>query len=81
MTPGSDFRHSPLLLHISTAARKPPHSDQSSAVWTGSRMIVSITTPDRIDALRKFLDEMKPSHRPIGAVLPLSATLGLPGGS
>jgi hypothetical protein len=48
---------------------------------TGSRMIVSITTTDRIEALRKFLDEMKPSHRPIGAVLPLSATLGLPGGS
>lgn len=48
---------------------------------TGSRMIVSITTADRIEALRKFLDEMKPSQRPIGAVLPLSATLGLPGGS
>ncbi|MGA0872480.1 MAG: hypothetical protein ACO3Y3_05380 [Phycisphaerales bacterium] len=48
---------------------------------TGSRMIVSITTTDRIEALRKFLDEMKPSHRPIGAVLPLTTTLGLPGGS
>src|ERR1700726_4680409 len=32
ITPGSDLRQAPLLLHISAALAKPPHSDQSSAV-------------------------------------------------
>ena len=36
ITPGFDFRQAPLLLHISTARSKPPHSDQSSPVSTGS---------------------------------------------
>ena len=30
------LRHAPLLLHISTAPVKPPHSDQSSSVFSGS---------------------------------------------
>ena len=46
---------------------------------TGSRMIVSITTTERVAALRTFIAEMKPSHRPIGAVLPVSGTIGLSG--
>src|ERR1700733_5952661 len=29
------LRHAPLLLHISTAPVKPPHSDQSSSVSSG----------------------------------------------
>ena len=32
MVPASNLRQWPLLLHISTALSKPPHSDQSSAV-------------------------------------------------
>ena len=32
MTPGSVFRHAPLLLHISTARPKPPQLDQSNPV-------------------------------------------------
>ena len=36
MTPGLLFRQVPLLLHISMAAEKPPHSDQSSWVSKGS---------------------------------------------
>ena len=36
MTLASDFRHAPLLLHISTAPLKPFQSDQSSAVSIGS---------------------------------------------
>src|SRR5262245_60352614 len=35
IVPASNLRHAPLLLHISTALSKPPHSDQSSAVTTG----------------------------------------------
>src|SRR5579862_6304353 len=35
ITPGSDLRQAPLLLHISAALAKPPHSDQSSAVSIG----------------------------------------------
>src|SRR5258706_3674288 len=31
MVPASNLRQCPLLLHISTALSKPPHSDQSSA--------------------------------------------------
>src|SRR5882672_711507 len=32
MVPTSNLRQWPLLLHISTALSKPPHSDQSSTV-------------------------------------------------
>src|SRR3954469_66724 len=32
MVPASNLRQWPLLLHISTALSKPPHSDQSSTV-------------------------------------------------
>src|SRR5882724_9228548 len=36
MTPGSDFLQAPLLLHISTALAKLPHSDQSSTLSSGN---------------------------------------------
>src|SRR3954447_26954668 len=36
ITPGSDLRQAPLLLHISAALAKPPHSDQSSTVSIGN---------------------------------------------
>src|SRR5438552_6667820 len=36
MTPGSRARQAPLLLHISVALAKPPHSDQSSAGSIGN---------------------------------------------
>src|SRR3984893_13742232 len=36
ITPGSDLRQAPLLLHISAALAKPPQSDQSNAVSTGT---------------------------------------------
>lgn len=48
---------------------------------TGSRILVSVTTRDRIEAIRGFIDQMKPGERPIGAVLPVESTLGLPDGS
>src|SRR6202011_2282418 len=35
IAPDSLLRHAPLLLHISTAPVKPPHSDQSSWVSSG----------------------------------------------
>ena len=35
MVPPASFRQVPLLLHISTAPPKPPHSDQSRAVLSG----------------------------------------------
>src|SRR3954468_15316968 len=35
ITPGSDLRQAPLLLHISAALANDPHSDQSSAVSSG----------------------------------------------
>src|SRR6202035_89766 len=36
ITPGSDLRQAPLLLHISAALAKPPHSDQSSTLSSGN---------------------------------------------
>src|SRR5207302_914839 len=36
MTPGSDLRQAPLLLHISAALAKPPHSAQSRTVSSGT---------------------------------------------
>ena len=45
---------------------------------TGSRILLSVTTRDRIEAVRSFIAEMKADQRPIGAVLPVESTLGLP---
>lgn len=44
---------------------------------TGSRMIVSIATRDSIDALMRFIDDMPPDLRPVGAVIPIERTVGL----
>lgn len=48
---------------------------------TGSRVILSITTRDRVAALERFIAEMRPDQRPIGGVLPLLSSIGLPGGA
>ncbi|MBU3727894.1 MAG: hypothetical protein FGM37_01395 [Phycisphaerales bacterium] len=44
---------------------------------TGSRMIVSIATRDSIDSLMRFIDDMPPDLRPVGAVIPIERTVGL----
>ncbi|MDZ4829453.1 MAG: hypothetical protein SGJ09_04545 [Phycisphaerae bacterium] len=44
---------------------------------TGSKLIVAITSADRIAALGRYLAEMRADLRPIGAVLPLASVLGL----
>ena len=43
---------------------------------TGSRMLVSVTTPDRIDGLLRYFDQLRPEQRPVGAVLPVEAVIG-----
>lgn len=45
---------------------------------TGSRMIVSVATRESVDALMKFIDDLPPELRPVGAVLPIERTIGLP---
>ncbi len=43
---------------------------------TGSRMLVSVATPDRIESLLRYLDLLRPEQRPVGAVLPVEAVIG-----
>ena len=43
---------------------------------TGSRMLVSVTTPDRIEGLLRYFDQLRPEQRPVGAVLPVEAVIG-----
>ena len=43
---------------------------------TGSRMLVSVTTPDRIEGLLRYFDKLRPEQRPVGAVLPVEAVIG-----
>jgi hypothetical protein len=38
---------------------------------TGSRVVISLTTLEVIDSLRKFISEMHPDDRPIAIVLPV----------
>lgn len=44
---------------------------------TGSKLVLAITSADRIAALGRFLAEMRADLRPIGAVLPLTSVFGL----
>ncbi|MFO0828047.1 MAG: hypothetical protein U0572_07840 [Phycisphaerales bacterium] len=44
---------------------------------TGSKVIVSVTTPALIQRLGRYLDEMRADLRPIGAVISLGAVFGL----
>ncbi len=44
---------------------------------TGSRMIFSLTTLNRIEAMRRFVQEMHPDHQPILVVLPVETVFGL----
>ena len=43
---------------------------------TGSRMLVSVTTTDRIEGLLRYFDQLRPEQRPVGAVLPVEAVIG-----
>ncbi len=43
---------------------------------TGSRMLVSVSTPDRIESLLRYLDQLRPEQRPVGAVIPVEAVIG-----
>ncbi len=45
---------------------------------TGSRMIVSIASRESVDMLMRFIDDMPPEVRPVGAVVPIERTIGLP---
>lgn len=44
---------------------------------TGSRMIVSIASPESVESLMRFIDDMAPELRPVGAVMPVERTIGL----
>jgi hypothetical protein len=44
---------------------------------TGSRVILSVATVDRIEALTRFLDQLPRERRPIGVTLPVHQVLGL----
>jgi len=44
---------------------------------TGSRVILSIATTDRIAALMRYLDQLPRERRPIGVTLPARQVLGL----
>jgi len=43
---------------------------------TGSRIVFSLTKLQRIGALRRFIQEMPPSRRPIIIVLPIESAFG-----
>ena len=45
---------------------------------TGSRVVISITTTDVIESLKKFIKEMHPDDRPIGIILPIDDAFGGP---
>ena len=47
-----------MLLFAGLAALLPQH--------TGSRMLVSVTTPDRIESLLRYLDQLRAEQRPVG---------------
>lgn len=44
---------------------------------TGSRVVLSVATPDRIEALMRFLQQLPRERRPIGVTLPVHQVLGL----
>ena len=43
---------------------------------TGSRIAFSLTTPQRIDAMKRFTEEMSAARRPIMIVLPVEMAFG-----
>jgi len=42
----------------------------------GSRVVLSLTRPDAIETLKRFIAEMDPHRRPIAIVLPVEETFG-----
>lgn len=44
---------------------------------TGSRVVISVAQPDRIEALMRFLQQLPRERRPIGVTMPVHQVLGL----
>ncbi len=44
---------------------------------TGSRVVISLTTPEVIERLRTYVDEMRDEDRPIAIVVPVMDVFGL----
>ena len=44
--------------------------------YTGSRLVLALTTTKRITELKKFIDEVDPPRRPVGIVLPVEDAFG-----
>ncbi len=44
---------------------------------TGGRVVFSVTSIERIEALKRFIDEMPSDRRPILVVLPVEGVFGL----
>lgn len=44
---------------------------------TGSRVVLSVAKPERIEALLRFLEQLPRERRPIGVTLPVNQVLGL----
>ena len=44
---------------------------------TGSRVILSVATADRIEALMRFVQQLPRERRPIGVTMPVQQVLGL----
>ena len=44
---------------------------------TGSRVILSVATTERVDALMRFLQQLPRERRPIGVTMPVQQVLGL----
>ena len=44
---------------------------------TGSRVVLSVARPERIEALLRFIEQLPRERRPIGVTIPVSRVLGL----
>jgi len=44
---------------------------------TGSRMVFSLTDEKKIEAMKRFVEEMHPERRPLAIVLPVEQSFGL----
>lgn len=44
---------------------------------TGSRMVVSLCSADRVESLRAYVAELPPADRPLAIVLPVESFFGL----
>jgi hypothetical protein len=65
MVPASNLRQWPLLLHISTAPAKPPHSLQSSAPGHGLRRVTRRVAEERALVLARRIHDLAGIHQPL----------------